>query len=270
MIVLQPLPGIDIQNGIFRAWWFDPLVATVSFAVLINWYWYHERRLGLSTVQELRWEVLNASSQPVKATVGYWVGIYVWRIIVPPAGNNQLPDGIPFCMLDLAYLGAEVIAGIVFYDAIFFWIHWGMHRIPFFRHVHHDHHDISKGTLESRDVLRHSFLDASLQVLVNIFVQRYTPWGAVKSRVARAFHNILVIWFLTESHTAAPVPNIWRRWLVGVREHRLHHLGGSPDYRYQQFFGYLDDFRLFYAKYQLRVRHSPATRSKSELAKKLS
>ena len=251
---LQPLPGLDMQDGVFRAWWFDPLVASISFLVFIHWYWYHERRLGLSNVKQLKWNVMNANSQPVKAGLGYWVGIYIWRIVVPAAGNNQLPDGIPSTLAQLPYLVLEVVAGIILYDAVFFWIHWAMHRVPILRQFHHDHHDTSKGTLESRDVLRHSFVDASLQVLVNIFVQRHTPWGAVKSRLARALHNVLVIWFLTESHTAAPVPNVWRRWLVGVRDHRLHHLGGPGNYqRYQQFFGYLDHLRF---KYQLRVHQT--------------
>ena len=254
---LQPFPNLDLQNGFFRAWWFDPLVATVSFAVFINWYWYHERRLGLSSVQKLSFHTLDASSQPVKATIGYWIGVYLWRLFIPAAGNNQLPDGIPFSMHDVLYLVMEVVAGLVLYDAIFFFIHMAMHQIPWLRKFHWDHHDISKGTLESRDVLRHSIVDAVLQVWVNIMVQRHTPWGAVKSRLARAVHNVLVIWFLVESHAAAPVPYIWRRWLVGVREHRKHHLGTtikhhkddvvvcihSTNHRYQQFFGYLDDLK---------------------------
>ena len=79
------------------------------------------------------------------------------------------------------------------------------------------------------------------QVLVNICVQRTNPWGSTKSRLARALHNVIVTWMLTESHTCAPSPRVGRRWFVGVRRHRAHH-AGSP--YYQQFFGYLDDSRM--------------------------
>ena len=156
-----------------------------------------------------------------------------------------------------------------------------MHEIPALRKFHYEHHNASKGTLESRDVLRHSLVDASLQVLVNILVQRHTVWGLVKSRLARAVHNVLVIWMLTESHTAAPTPYIWRRWCVGVRDHRIHHLGQhhaaaetlsslrplvselnnqesldfyGRNHRYQQFFGYLDDLRALVASLQVRYK----------------
>jgi hypothetical protein len=94
-------------------------------------------------------------------------------------------------------------------------------------------------------------LDGSLQVLVNILVQRRTPWGVVKTRLARGLHNFFVIWMLVESHSASNIPCIWRSLLVGVREHRLHHLGSTDPYgknhRFQQFFGYLDELRAVFS-----------------------
>ena len=145
------------------------------------------------------------------------------------------------------------------------------------------------GVVEARDVLHHSFPDASLQVLVNILVQRSTPWGTVKSRMARILHNIIVTSMLTESHSASRTPYFWRRWFVGIREHRLHHLHdnrhrqysnnnsqplgqsvssssssssssslhslqGRKFDRHQQFFGYLDDFRFFCLNTQWRLK----------------
>ena len=56
--------------------------------------------------------------------------------------------------------------------------------------IHRTHHEAS--SLEDRDVLRHGPVDGVLQVIVNIMVQRCTPWGLVKSRSARAIHNIVV------------------------------------------------------------------------------
>ena len=280
---MQPLPTLDLQDGMFRAWWFDPFVATLSFTIFITWYWHFERQYGLSSVSQIQVPTsFRLDSMPVYTGVAYWGSIYVWRILVPPAAA-VLPDGIPSNASQAAYLIAEVVTGIVAYDAIFFWIHWAMHAIPLLRHyVHKQHHDTSADgkLLECRDTLRHSFWDAASQVLVNIAVQRHTPWGAVKSRLARALHNVFVIWFLVESHTAAPVPYIWRRWFVGIREHRRHHLGPCEgescfkmssllssqsscdhhhhyyyyghNHRYQQFFGYLDDLRAFLIMQQQR------------------
>ena len=39
---------LDLDNGIARAWWVDPLVASISFAIVINLYWYQERKGNLS------------------------------------------------------------------------------------------------------------------------------------------------------------------------------------------------------------------------------
>merc|ERR1712217_783877 len=119
--------------------------------------------------------------------------------------------------------------------------HWSMHEIEVLWSVHGTHHSIDKG-LRARDVLLHSPVDGFAQVFVNIMVQRHTPWGMVKSRLARAIHNVVVTWMLTESHTISPSPRVARRWFSGVRRHRAHHLSGRP--YFQQFFSYLDDARI--------------------------
>lgn len=233
--------------------------SAVCFGIFINLYWYYERVLGLSGNQSFR-ETVSLEWGPLfHSGVAYWIGIYLFKLVVPPP-NTSIPDGIPKTMDDVVYLLAELISGIVLYDAIFFFIHWTMHEIPFLRSWHRRHHEVNPGTtVEARDTLRHGVLDGSLQVLINILVQRNTPWGTVKSRLARGLHNVLVIWFLCESHTSSPTPYIWRRWLVGVREHYLHHRPLHPGgcrkdhlHRYQQFFGYLDDLRLGVGSWQLR------------------
>lgn len=86
-----------------------------------------------------------------------------------------------------------------------------------------------------------------MQVLVNIAVQRYNLWGSIKSRTARALHNLILTWMLTESHTFASNLNIFRKYFKGVREHRHHHLSrvSQRRLRYQQLFSYLDDARFF-------------------------
>jgi hypothetical protein len=255
MIQWQGFPTWDLEHGMVRAWWFDPLVATLSFAVFINWYWFHERQLGLSTMGRFS-DSLRLELGPLWSSgLAYWIGIVIWKCFVPPAA---VEDGIPSDTRELLYLFCEIGSGILLYDAIFFGLHWGMHAIPCFRKFHHRHHAATP--IEARDVLRHSLLDGGLQVLVNILVQRHTPWGVAKSRLARLGHNVIVVWMLTESHTSSPYPYLWRRWFVGVREHVHHHAAKGDDaktmngrfHRYQQFFGYLDDVRIWLGRRECR------------------
>jgi cholesterol 25-hydroxylase len=259
MITYLGLPPLDVQDGILRAWWIDPLIATVSFGVFIHIYWYQERKLGVSCDDKFA-DTCGFGFGPLFNSAGaYWIGIFFWKLVVPPAAPF-IPDGVPYNLSELAYLLTEVVTGIVLYDAIFFFLHWAMHEIPLLRTWHARHHDRPEGTLECRDTLRHSLMDGSLQVLINILVQRQNPWGISKSRLARAIHNVIVIWMLAESHTNSPVPYIWRRWFVGVREHRLHHYGAlkqgayGKHHRHQQFFGYLDDMRAWWTERQWQTR----------------
>ena len=135
-----------------------------------------------------------------------------------------IPDGVPSSPHDLAYLLAEVVSGIVLYDALFFVVHCLLHATA---SVHHKRHHVPSD-LRARDVLEHSAMDGTLQVLVNIACQRSTPWGAAKSRLGRALHNVIVTWMLTESHSAAPTKRVWRHCFKGVQRHRSHHLAGAP------------------------------------------
>jgi sterol desaturase/sphingolipid hydroxylase (fatty acid hydroxylase superfamily) len=250
------LPGFDISQGIFRAWWLEPLVATLSFTISIHVYWYEERRRGLSRNNVL-FETLSLSSMGdlYNSLVAYWVGNYFLKTIASTINQNlALADGIPEGLSGYCTLICEVLFGILMYDGIFFVFHLFLHEVSWMKAWHKKHHDAPSSTLEARDVLRHSILDGSLQVVCNILVQQYNPWGVRKSRLARLVHNIIVPWMLTESHSAASSPWIWRRWFVGVREHRLHHFGRTKhkDYdqfqRCQQFFGYLDGIRALLLK----------------------
>ena len=230
----------DTLRTLFHSWWFDPLSATVSFAsaMLFFWWFEHQQKVRQGTippdVHPMKVLVSYLPGDHMKATVAYWTGIMIWRVFVSPL--NAL-DGFPEDLLSMTYLLSEVAAGLVAYDLVFFCLHWGMHHVWVAPHkVHHEVHNV-----EAHDVLRHSLVDGTLQVLVNILVQRTTPWGMTKTRLARLLHNILVTWMLTESHAACPTPRIFRRFCSGVRDHREHHTDGIS--RYQPFFGYLDRVR---------------------------
>lgn len=255
------------QCHVFRTWWFEPLLSSIAFTVFIHVYWFLERLDGTTRSQIP--PIVSAFSKKVgslrQAAAGYWIGIVLWVHVIPPAATH-IADGLPtatWSLYDYCYLIAEVVSGIVLYDAIFFLVHWALHEVTFlqpfhrYHHYHHHHHSHGHaGVVEAQDVLQHSLLDGSLQVLVNILVQRHTVWGSVKTRFARALHNILVIWMLTESHTSSS-HRFWARWLPGIRYHRWHHgsTGGEETseqqrlrrrrhyHRYQQFFSYLDDWR---------------------------
>ena len=302
-------------TNIFRAWWFDPFIASLSFFLSIMFYSYHELREGKSCYKnfsEFLWgkgvDKIDDRPSLNLSLFAYWVFVLMWVNIVPPPtttttsamslsyNNNDhtyncsdtiivdathafsscqekakwehsgIPDGIPNSFASLGYLFLEVLIGIFFYDTIFFAIHLAMHHESKFlpttikAMLNHKEHHKSTQYLEARHVLRHSLLDGMLQVMVNIAVQRYTPWGIVKSRLARMVHNIIVTMMLTESHCASSYPNFFKFWCVGVREHRNHHLGGGHHddvvnngvnrqyhhHHYQQFFGHWDALRDWY------------------------
>lgn len=240
---------LPLQNA-FASWWFDPLVATFGFGVPVFVYTYQEIQTGTSTYVNFKQFFSKGTGDDkrpsaVLSLVAYWVGVFFWIQIIPQAGGGKLPYGIPTSFSALGTLIAEVCVGVIQYDFIFFFLHWSMHELKFLRFLHKQHHHPK--ALEARHVLTHSLLDGVLQVIVNIAVQRHTPWGSVKSRLARALHNLIVTWMLTESHTSTSRLNLFRKYFRGVRDHRKHHLEQSRHPRYQQFFGYLDDAR-FYVK----------------------
>jgi sterol desaturase/sphingolipid hydroxylase (fatty acid hydroxylase superfamily) len=156
------------------------------FATFVNLHWYFERRKGLSRVKNLSetFGVIDIIDMGdlYNSFAGYWIGIYALKCFASPV---NLLAGIPQDMAGLQYLVAEVVTGISMCTMRLFFIHWLLHHIPCLRRVHARYHDPPDNILEARDVLRHSLLDAYLQVMCNILVQQRTPWGYMKSRLAR-------------------------------------------------------------------------------------
>jgi hypothetical protein len=112
MLSFQGLPTWDVNNGILRAWWVDPMVATLSFGISVHFYRYHERKRGLSRdnrlvdTLDLRVRKLGDLTQTLFA---YWMGIFILRSFVP---TRELPDGIPLDTFDVFHHFCEVIYGI--------------------------------------------------------------------------------------------------------------------------------------------------------------
>ena len=213
-------------NEILSAWWLDGAVSTLSFALSISVYDSLERREGL----------LPRGGPSVISALYYWIFVYAFTAVVPPP-DPPTPNLAP----TFSVLVLEVVTGIVLYDALFFLLHFAMHNSRALNALssHSTHHRLDR-SLRARDVLNHGAVDGLLQVMTNVVVQRRTPWGSSKSRLARAVHNVVVTWCLTESHTSTDKLKLARRFLPGVRRHRSHHLEDSSR-GFQQFFGYLDD-----------------------------
>ena len=156
MIKIHGFPTLDIENGILRAWWVDPLVATISFGISVHVYWYFERRHGLSRQKDPFHDVGSLKMGDLRNSLSaYWIGIFVLKTFTPP---REIPDGLPKDWLGLTYLIAEVFCGIIMYDALFFFVHWSMHECSWLRQFHRRHHFDPHNSLEATDVLRHSLV----------------------------------------------------------------------------------------------------------------
>jgi hypothetical protein len=232
-------------------WWVEPAIASCAFLVWLLFFRACELGSGFllrAPRQSLRLLAALARStsfeSPHAFTVrafsalgAYWVGIYLWTSVVPPVSGALA--GCPTSGADAVLLVAELVSGVVGYDFIFFWLHLAMHASPRIGRAvghaqHHafDGHGGEDGSESAFRTVNHALLDGSLQVLSNILVQRHTPWGAPKSKLARWAHNVLVTFLLVEAHTTAPAPRVFRRLFAGVRDHHLHHRHrGAP---YQQ------------------------------------
>lgn len=248
-----------------RVRWLEPVAATVSFALSVNLFRIIEADgdVGRSTRSIFD---LRKSTRLLRAGAAYWCGIFVLSKILPRAPVEWSCD--PLKIL------ADLVFGVVAYDFLFYWAHRSMHRLPTIgRAFSHNTHHSGKG-LKAHHVLEHSLADGTLQVLTNIFVQRYGPFGP-RNWLARLLHNVIVTYLLTESHADLQGPPSTQeefdenqkdrrlrssssrggpqqhtmRWrgisgrfptiFKGAHRHRLHHNHSGPPY--EQFFGYLDD-----------------------------
>ena len=131
MLSFQGFPTFDVQNngGLFRVWYFEPMIAVISFFIWIHIWWRAERVQGLSRINHIADAAINPIGYSILSVVAYSIGIYIWKLFVPPVAE-YIPDGIPntnttttLFFFDSWYLILEVSSGIVAYDFIFFFIH---------------------------------------------------------------------------------------------------------------------------------------------------
>ena len=94
------------------------------------------------------------------------------------------------------------------------------------------------------ETVQNSYLDAGIQVMINIFVQNISPWGfGCKHPLSRAAHNLMVTYLLSEAHSGYDLPfqshRLFPAIFGGSVRHEEHHQRGSVCFH--QFFKYLDD-----------------------------
>ena len=222
-----------LSTRLGRSWSLEPLVATLSFAAFMRLFRLYEEKRPTSVFRP----PFLFSTRAFGSLFVYWLGVAMWVCIVPrPVGAAS---GCPHSFGDYFHLAAEVAAGLISYDFLFFFVHLLMHHSARFGSWtnHAQHHKFTHDESSYRTV-NHSLVDGTMQVLVNILVQRHTPWGAPKTKLARLLHNVLIIELLVESHSSSRHPRIARRLFTGVDGHVRHHRHGGPPY--EAFFGYLD------------------------------
>lgn len=117
----------------------------------------------------------------------------------------------------------SVVASVGVYDFIFYWVHLALHNVPWLlRNIHATHH--RQEQLTAREVVHHSLADGALQVGANILALKLLGLHPM----ARAAHNVVVTYLLTESHAGYDMP-----WMLhnvvpcgilgGPPRHEAHH-----------------------------------------------
>eukprot|EP00128_Syssomonas_multiformis_P004828 Colp12_sorted_trinity150504_noHs@5572 len=134
-------------------------------------------------------------------------------------------------------LVGAVVMSIFLYDFFFFWIHLAMHKVKSLQFLHRTHHTMKP--LCVVEVLRHSIVDATLQIGTNILVLNLLRLHPM----ARALHDIAVTYMLTEAHSNYNMPWMLHNivpgdLLGGSPRHEMHHRNGRM--YFQQFFTYAD------------------------------
>mmetsp|Transcript_5282 Transcript_5282/g.9926 ORF Transcript_5282/g.9926 Transcript_5282/m.9926 type:complete len:307 (+) Transcript_5282:208-1128(+) len=224
------------ESWIFRHDSFEPVVATLSFGLWIHWFAFVDDVLPLKQyLMEPNRVKDRYTGVPQKVAALYLSVLFVFDWFYP---RRRLPEEGPGSFFKVV---TDIASGLFVYDLLFFPIHLAMHKVSFLRKFHVKHHEAK--ALFSTEVLRHSIVDGSCQVMVNIATLNLLKMHPF----SRAIYNVVVTYWLTSTHSGYDLPcmlhNIVPFNLIGgsVR-HEEHHREGRR--HFQQFFTYLDDILL--------------------------
>eukprot|EP00045_Choanoeca_perplexa_P002316 m.23904 g.23904 ORF g.23904 m.23904 type:complete len:295 (-) comp11446_c0_seq1:74-958(-) len=225
------------------SWWFshdslEPVVASLAFFPPLTLFYcldmfipsMHPWRIAKNTSVK-QWtgkEEFNAYN----LLVSYLVPLLAFDYLFP---RRKLPLEPPTA-IGLLF---QIAALLIVYDALFFFGHWTMHRIPWlYNNVHALHHD--QAVTRAYDTLRLSYTEQLIDVACSVAavnLLRAHP-------LARAIYNVVIVYLLVELHSGYDLP-----WMLhnvvpfdlmgGTLRHDHHHRDGR--FYYQKFFTYLDN-----------------------------
>lgn len=155
-------------------------------------------------------------------------------------------------------VATEVSLGVFLYDLFFYPFHFSFHKgAGGWRKQHARHHrwGSEAAAHNAIETVQNSYVDAGIQVAINICVQQISPWGH-KHPLSRCIHNLLVTYLLCESHSGYDLPFMSHRIFPGIfggpPAHEAHHQQGNVCYH--QFFTWIDKLNGFIPTEAQRAR----------------
>jgi sterol desaturase/sphingolipid hydroxylase (fatty acid hydroxylase superfamily) len=167
----------------------------------------------------------------------YVLPLLAWDIISPRRHRRLAAFTAPTTVQMLTH----VAGGLILYDALFFFGHLLLHKVPLlYKLVHKKHHKIEE--VRACEMARLSFGEEVLDVGFSIIALNWM--GA--HPLARSLYNIIIVFLLCELHSGFDFPwtpqNVMPFGIAtGSRRHQYHHRFGR--HYYQKFFFTLD--RIF-------------------------
>lgn len=239
---------------------FEACVAVMAFVMWIAFF--ESLHLWLPRAEEHRLDKqkpvrpLSGFSSAIHKTtvpaITYLLSIHLFQVF----GLSQLLFGVK-PVFDEAptffRLVTEVSMGVFLYDLLFYPFHYSFHtarHIPGWRAQHGRHHQWGSSEAAAHnavETVQNSYLDAGIQVFINICVQNVSPWGGIahKHPLSRILHNLMVTYLLSEAHSGYDLPfqshRLFPALFGGAPRHEEHHQTGQVCFH--QFFKYLDDAR---------------------------
>mmetsp|Transcript_36064 Transcript_36064/g.44860 ORF Transcript_36064/g.44860 Transcript_36064/m.44860 type:complete len:295 (+) Transcript_36064:191-1075(+) len=240
---------LDVYTSSFWSWirvqwWFkhdsfEPVWATLSFTLWINVFflidWLGQSYAHKYLINPIGRKPIQIYQECLHRTVSvaYLAPLLIFDHFYP---RRQLPENAP----GFFQMVFGVIAAIWLYDLIFYPVHCLLHKVPWLYKAFHSTHHANTPCV-SEDIIRHSLVDGTLQVLANILALntlRLHP-------LTRMAYNFVITYLLTESHAGYDMPWMLHnivpgKILGGPNRHEMHHRTGRKNFH--QFFTYLDDY----------------------------
>lgn len=283
-------------SAIFWLEAFEPLFASVCFFTWINAWRVVDACSGLTRWQvgdeagrapqraayrfwngvQLGW---SSTSFGVAALLAYLAPLLAFHAVWPRHRARLLLERA--AAPSASTLFAEVLGSMAIYDALHWPLHLAQHsRLSFvptdagglcrlllaaMRRLHrqlaisHATHHSGARPLQAGEVVRHSMLDGSLQVLCNVAALHLVG----SHPLARLLHNAAVTYLLTEAHCSFDCPWMAHRvlprgWLGGSTRHEAHHRDPVGTTLHQQLFTYLDNAREIWHTWWRKPSSTPS------------